>query len=76
MRRALLAAVLAATLLAACTSPEATRMREGGQGADVGNRRQIVRLHEGSRPYWSAPRIAGVRGPSLEPASQADRLSR
>ena len=76
MRRALLAAVLAATLLAACTSPEATRMREGGRGADVGNRRQIVRMHEGSRPYWSTPRIAGVRGPSLEPASQADRLSR
>jgi len=76
MSRAFLTGALAATLLAACTSPEATRMREGGPGADVGNRREIVRLHEGSRPYWSTPRVAGVKGPSLDPASQADRLSR
>jgi hypothetical protein len=65
----------AALLLAACTSPEATRVRAGGPGADVGNRSAVVRLHEGADPFWKTPRI-GVQGPSLEPARHADRLSR
>ncbi len=75
MRRAV---VLAALLLAAtgCTSPEATRLRAGGSGADVGNRGTTVRMHEGSQPYWATPRIAGAGVPSLEPSRQADRLSR
>lgn len=71
-----LAPVLAAALLAACTSPEATRMRGGGPGADVGNRRDVVRIHEGAQPYWATPRLIGELGPPLEAASQADRLSR
>jgi len=43
-------------LTAACTSPEATRMREGGRGADPGNQRGVVQLHEGADPYWRTPR--------------------
>ena len=34
-----------------CTSPETTRTRGGGPGADVGNRREIVRMHEGAQPF-------------------------
>ena len=72
-RWAVLAIALAA---AACTSPEATRVRAGGPGADIGNRGGVVMMHEGSQPFWETPLSARVRGPSLEPASQADRLSR
>ena len=61
--------------LGACASPEATRQRAGGPGADVGNRGENVVMHEGSHPYWHTPRAPGVTGPSLEPARQAARLS-
>ena len=40
--------------LAACTSPEATRQRAGGPGADVGNRGGIE-LHAGAEPYAKTP---------------------
>jgi len=69
-------AALAVLALVACTSPESTRLRAGGPGADVGNRGREVAMHEGSQPYWDTPRVRGIRGPSLEPAAQADRLSR
>jgi hypothetical protein len=49
----ILAVLLAA--LSACTSPEATRQRAGGPGADVGNRRDPVELHAGADPYWRTP---------------------
>ena len=75
MRRGAAFVAFAALLLAACTSPEATRVRAGGPGADVGNRSEVVRMHEGADPFWKTPRI-GVQGPSLESARQADRLSR
>jgi hypothetical protein len=68
MRRWLVLA-LAAGLVAACGSPEATRTRGGGQGADVGNRRDVVLMHEGSQPYWATPRLIDAKG-------QADRPSR
>jgi hypothetical protein len=62
--------------VAGCGSPEATRTR-GGRGADVGNRPTVVEMHEGSRPFWKTPdRIAAVEHPPLEPAKQADKLSR
>lgn len=47
-------ALAALILLAACTSPEATRQRAGGPGADVGNRGGIE-LHAGSEPYAKTP---------------------
>ena len=34
-----------------CASPETTRTRGGGPGADVGNRAKVVQMHEGSRPF-------------------------
>jgi hypothetical protein len=70
-----LAVALAATL-AACASPEATRQRAGGRGADVGNVGPVVRMHEGSDPYWRTPTVRDVRPMPLDSARQADRLSR
>ena len=75
-RRARIALVVLAGAFAACTSPEGTRMRAGGPGADIGNHGGMVMMHEGSQPYWKTPRVSGITGPSLEGASQADRLSR
>jgi hypothetical protein len=49
---ALAAAALAA---AGCASPEASRQRGGGRGADVGNRDAVVEMHEGSRMYYRTP---------------------
>ena len=54
--RASLAVLVAAAALAACTSPEATRERAGGPGADVGNRGG-VQLHAGADPYARTPRL-------------------
>jgi len=62
--------------LAACTSPETTRTRGGGPGADVGNRTKFVQMHEGSRPFENTPKIIPTKHPSLAPASQANDLSR
>jgi hypothetical protein len=53
MRSAALVAGIA--LLAACASPEAARVRGGGAGADIGNRRDAVRLHGGSLMYARTP---------------------
>lgn len=55
--RAVGVALALAATLTACTSPEATRMRAGGPGADVGNRGPVVQMHEGSRPYWRTPNL-------------------
>lgn len=54
-----LGALLVTAGLAACTSPEATRVRGGGAGADTGNRREVVEMHGGSQPYWRTPRLLG-----------------
>jgi hypothetical protein len=63
--------------VAGCGSPEATRTRGGGPGADVGNRPRIVEMHEGSQPFWKTPdRIEDVEHPPLEPSQQAYSLSR
>jgi hypothetical protein len=58
-------------------SPETTRTRGDGPGADVGNRREVVELHEGSDPFWKVPdRIPGEQHPPLASARQAQQLSR
>jgi hypothetical protein len=62
--------------IAACASPEMTRTRGGGPGADVGNRDKFVQMHEGSKPFEKTPRIISTKHPPLAPASQADQLSR
>jgi hypothetical protein len=68
--------LIAVTALAACASPEATRTRGGGPGADVGNRGKVVEMHEGSQPFWKTPQIITAKHPPLESARQADELSR
>ena len=75
MKRAAAVLVIACAWTAGCTSPEATRAR-GAQGADVGNRRQTVEMHEGSRPFWRTPDRIHIKHPPLERARQADELSR
>jgi len=57
--------------LAACNSPEASRIQGGGPGGDTGNRPAIVRMHEGSRPFHHTPRLLPSEHPDLGPASQA-----
>ena len=73
-----LVVIALAGIVAGCSSPEATRMRAGGPGADVGNRRPVVELHEGSHPYWNTPerlrKDVGMR--DLASARQADRRTR
>jgi hypothetical protein len=72
-----LAIVLTLALyLGGCTSPETTRTRGGGPGADVGNRGEVVKMHEGSRPYWETPEIIEVETAPLGSARQAHDLSR
>jgi hypothetical protein len=68
--------LIACAALAGCASPEATRTRGDGPGADIGNRGQTVEMHEGSRPFWKTPARIAVEHPPLEPARQADQLSR
>jgi hypothetical protein len=58
----LYAGLVLAGLCLGCTSPEATRTRGGGPGADVGNRGEIVSMHDGSDPYWATPRIPMAAG--------------
>jgi len=48
-------AAAAVVILGACVSPEATRVRGGGAGADVGNRTADVQMHEGSVIYANTP---------------------
>ncbi|MBM4299733.1 MAG: hypothetical protein FJ143_18480 [Deltaproteobacteria bacterium] len=61
---------------AGCASPEAGRTRGGGPGADSGNRGSVLRVHEGARPFDNTPKKIPTKHPPLEPASQADQLSR
>lgn len=61
--------------LAGCTSPEATRQRGGGSGADVGNRPAQVMMHEGSRQYYETPVRIGTESPPLGPSEQARTMS-
>jgi hypothetical protein len=57
-----------------CVSPESTRVR-GGRGADVGNRPEVVKMHDGAEPFWKTPRLVATH-PPLESARQAEQLSR
>lgn len=70
-------AVIAACLtFCGCSSPEAARTRGGGPGADVGNRPAAIKMHEGSEQYWKTPVVIPGEAPSLDPAHQAQWLSR
>jgi hypothetical protein len=67
--------VLLAWVLAAC-SPEAQRTQGGGPGGDTGNRPEIVRMHEGSRPYHESPRLLSIESPALDTANHAREFGR
>src|SRR5438445_327884 len=43
------------TGLAACASPEASRVRGGGPGADLGNHDAVTQLHQGAKMYYRTP---------------------
>jgi uncharacterized protein YceK len=76
MTRVLTMLLMAVVTLGGCASPEATRTRGGGPGGDVGNRRGGVRMHEGSDQFWRTPVVNPAGHPPLEPARQAQQLSR
>ena len=61
--------------LGACVSPEASRVRGGGPGADPLNHAEIVKMHEGSSQYWKTPVLIPDEYPSLQPAEQARQMS-
>ena len=73
---AAIALIVVFLFIVACVSPETTRTRGGGPGADVGNRDKFVQMHEGSRPFENTPKIIPTKHPPLAPASQANDLSR
>ncbi len=68
--------LIALLCVAGCTSPENTRMRGGGRGADTGNRGDIVRMHEGANPFEDTPKLIPTKNAPLEGARHADQLSR
>jgi len=76
VRVSIITLLLIFTAVAACTSPEATRTRGGGPGADVGNRTKTVQMHEGSKPFAKTPQIIPTKHASTSSAAQAHELSR
>jgi hypothetical protein len=71
MRYAGRAALVLVILAAGCASPEATRVRGGGPGADPGNRGATVRMHQGAEPYYATPRLTPGAAYSMAPAGRA-----
>ena len=76
MSLAAIALIVLFLSIAGCASPEMTRTRGGGPGADIGNRDKFVQMHEGAKPFEKTPKIIPTKHPPLEPANQADQLSR
>jgi hypothetical protein len=66
--------LIGCTVAVGCVSPETTRAR-GGRGADVGNRSEVAKMHDGAEPFWKTPRRVATH-PPLESARQAEQLSR
>lgn len=67
---------LALVAFAGCTSPETTRTRGAGAGADTGNRGAYVRTHEGSKPFEKTPNRIPSQHPPLGPAQHAYEFER
>jgi hypothetical protein len=61
--RALGLLLLVGGLLTAACSPEATRVRNGGPGGDIGNRSAEIQIHGRIDPYYETPQYgrAGSR---------------
>ena len=66
--------LIGCTAAVGCVSPETTRV-PGGRGADVGNRPEVVKMHDGAEPFWKTPRRVTTH-PPLESTRQAEQLSR
>jgi hypothetical protein len=75
VKPALICIIALVLYIGGCASPESTRTRGGGPGADPGNRGKITLMHEGSRPFENTPTLIPTKHPPLEPANQADQLS-
>jgi hypothetical protein len=73
---AVIALIVLLLYLTGCASPEFARTRGGGPGADIGHRGEIVRTHEGARPFEKTPKLIPTKHPPLDSANQADQLSR
>ena len=54
--------LIAVTALISACSPEATRTRSGGPGADIGNRGATVDMHSNVYPSYQEPE----RGKAIE----------
>jgi hypothetical protein len=53
---------IAAAVAVGCTSPESTRTRGGGPGADIGNHpRGPIQIHAGAEVYYETP----TQGPGI-----------
>jgi hypothetical protein len=62
--------LLVVGLAAACASPEATRARGGGPGADPGNHDAVTQLHAGAKMYYKTPcRTVKVKCSGPQPVS-------
>jgi hypothetical protein len=60
------------TGLVSCASPEASRVRGGGPGADLGNHDLVAELHAGAKMYYHTPcRTVKVKCSGPLPASGA-----
>ncbi len=58
MKRLAILALLALGLAACSPSPEASRTRGGGSGADVGNHTSTLLIHAGgSEAYYGTPNL-------------------
>ena len=53
--RGIAVSVTLIAFVAACASPEASRARGGGPGADPGNHGVVVELHAGAKMYHKTP---------------------
>ena len=62
-------------LSAGCESPEAIRTRGGGPGADAQNRPAVVKMHEGSDPFWRTPTMLDEQQTALDAARHAQTQS-
>ena len=68
MRRRWVAPLLLAGGLTACASPEASRARAGGPGADIGNRGRPAVFHGGAEMYYETPCVMMVKCHGPAPA--------
>ena len=68
--------VVGALLTAACSSPEATRARQGGPGGDIGRRRGRVEIHGRTDPSYHVPSVGqGIQKAGPDPQTGRNQRS-